>query len=132
MIAAAVLIAAMLGQPEPAQTTSADAATDCAATRWGVCGSVFDEVAEAEDDANGQDGTAPPLVYMSAPAASDHGTADEPSEDRSGCERTEFESRDPVTGALGRSIQVSCDGGSDDPRTREELERLRRDLTSNH
>jgi hypothetical protein len=129
MIATAALIGALLGQPAPAQPDApADAPEDCTANRWGVCGSVFDEVADAGDDGDGQAGGASAVVYMSAPDPSNDTTAGEASADRSGCERTGSEYRDPVTGTRRRSVGVSCTGGPSDPNAREQMDRLRRGL----
>jgi len=91
--------------PEPAPEDP----EDCVPNRWGVCGSVFDAPAGAEPDLN----------YQNGPVA---GATPDPS----GCERTVAERRDPVTGQIERSVGISCVGGSDDPRAREEVERLRR------
>ena len=74
------------------------------------------EACQTSGDETPEPTATPPEVPVASPA-------------RNGCERTESERRNPVTGQIERSVDVSCVGGSDDPRAREELERLRNSLT---
>ena len=99
----AMVLAGLLIQPEQAGqplTVSAGTSEDCAANRWGVCGSVFDEVTVAEDE---------PVAYQSGlePADAARATTDQ-GQAGAGCRRVRESYRDPVTGAVGYRFGVTC------------------------
>ena len=75
-----------------------EASEDCAATRWGVCGSVLDETL-AEDD---EPAYSTRLELSDGPPPSTHdGQA------QSGCRRVRESYRDPATGATGVEVSRS-------------------------
>lgn len=102
IFATVLLLGVLLSQPESGQAAVAaeDTAEDCAASRWGVCGSVFDEApADDGEPVAYQTGLEPP------PAASPHASDGQAS---SGCRRVRETYRDPATGAAGVRWGVTC------------------------
>lgn len=102
IFATALVLGVLLGQPESGQSAVAagEAAEDCAANRWGVCGSVFDEPPAADGEpVTYQTGLEPP-----SPASADAGGG----QARSGCRRVRETYRDPATGATGVRWGVTC------------------------
>jgi len=100
--ATAFLLGVLLSQPESGQAavTAEETTEECAANRWGVCGSVF-------DDARVDDGE--PVAYQTgleppSPASAHAGDG----QAGSGCRRVRETYRDPVTGAAGVRWGVTC------------------------
>lgn len=116
LFVASLFAVALVGQPGTPAATEEAAPVCWFGDAYAAAGG---EACQASGEETPEPTATPPEVAVASPA-------------RNGCERTEGERRNPVTGQIERSVDVSCVGGSDDPRAREELERLRRDLTSNH
>ena len=102
IFATALVLGVLLGQPESGQSAVAagETAEDCAANRWGVCGSVFDEPPTDDGEPVTYQTGLEPLNTSPPPAAGDRA---EP-----GCRRVRESYRDPATGALGIRWGVTC------------------------
>jgi hypothetical protein len=101
IFATALVLGVLLGQPESGQSAVAvgETAEDCAANRWGVCGSVFDEPPGNDRE---------PVAYQTGlePLTPEPSRAGDQAE--SGCRRVRESYRDPATGALGIRWGVTC------------------------
>lgn len=112
-VATLLLAGALVGQPETPASDPGDAPTCWFGDAYAASGGELCSAEEADDAVRDTSETV---------------DAEETPPARSGCDWTQSERRDPATGAIERSIGISCTGGSDDPRTHEELERVRRSL----
>ena len=105
---AAVLLAAWAAQPvegvdpSPAQASPAvQGEAGCVPDRWGVCGTVFDDLPDPDEES---------VAYQTGLEAVNDEPAQVSDDDatREGCRRIRQSYRDPVTSAFGYRFGVTC------------------------